>query len=409
MSEPGQFRLLVAGSWISQLGNGVTALTVLLALNHWNERPGWLIAAYAVAGVLPYALLGAAAGAMADRFDRRRLIVAADLARAGLVALMATAGPGRAWVLVALAFAVASVGTVAGPAAGALVPAVVGVDGVARAQATMMAGANVCRVLGLGVAATLFAGGSPRLGFGVDAATYLAAAGLRSRLRARPGRGGATTPEPFMSLLRDGARHLRSSREFAAVLVVSATSALAGAVLHVWWVPFAVGTLRAAPGWLPLLEGAGACGLVGAGLVVRRRPPPTANSMAVGLAVCGVALACFATVTHVGALVPLEVIIGAGQMVTITSSQAVLARTVPDAMLGRAFGALGSATEACSVACLIVAGLAADVVPARAVFGTTGAALVVGSLTGARLARRPVLQAPETSRASPGSSPVAAA
>lgn len=392
MSDARQFRLLAAGSWISQLGNGVTGLTVLLALGQWSEHPAGLIAGYAVASVLPHALFGVLAGAAADRFDRKRLMVGADLIRAVVVASMVLAGPGRLWVLVVGSFVVATVGAFSSPAASAMVPAVVGEDGVARAQATLMAGSNVFRVAGLGVASVLFAGGSLRLGFLVDAATFVAAAACKSRLRARPPSRGQV-PEPFLRLVADGLVHLRSSRGFAAVVVVSAASSLAGAVLHVLWVPFALGSLRAAPGWLAVLEGAGVVGLVGGGLVLRRRPDPGPSLVFSGLSACGVALCLFALASHVSVLVPLEVMVGVGQVMTVTGSQCLLVQAIPAELRGRAFGALGAVTETCSVLSLVVVGVLADAAPARMLFAGTGIALLACALAAARLARDPAIVA----------------
>lgn len=83
------FRRLWAGQVVSEIGDwlnniAVLALTLELA---GAGREGLAIAIYAVSRHLPLFLFGPVAGVVADRFDRRRIMICADVARA-LLALL---------------------------------------------------------------------------------------------------------------------------------------------------------------------------------------------------------------------------------------------------------------------------------------------------------------------------------
>ena len=81
------FRWLLASSWVSNLGDGVVLAAGPLLVASLTSNP-MLIALTAIAQQLPWLLLGLYAGALADRVDRRRIIIVASLARAGVVALL---------------------------------------------------------------------------------------------------------------------------------------------------------------------------------------------------------------------------------------------------------------------------------------------------------------------------------
>src|SRR3954454_21957938 len=96
------FRWLVGATWISNLGDGigVTARPLLIA----SETPDPIyVALAALLQRLPWLLFGLWAGVLADRHDRRRIVMRVDLARARvLVALIATILTGTAGVAVIL-------------------------------------------------------------------------------------------------------------------------------------------------------------------------------------------------------------------------------------------------------------------------------------------------------------------
>jgi Transmembrane secretion effector len=165
--------LLAAGA-VSNLGDGVTlAAAPLLAAS--ITRDPRAIAAVGVAWSLPWLLFALVSGAVADRADRRRLMVGADLVRVGsLAALTAAVLGGRASIpaLVTLFFVNATAETVFDTASQSTLPMVVDREDLPRANGwlqTVEFAAN--GLLGPALGGVLFAAAAAAP-FAVDAASF---------------------------------------------------------------------------------------------------------------------------------------------------------------------------------------------------------------------------------------------
>ena len=102
------FRWNLASSWVAQLGDGIALAAGPLLVASLTRNPS-LIAAAAMVQHVPTLLFGLYAGALADRVDRRRLVLAANLVRVVVLAvLVATIVSGQIsiGVLLAVLFAV---------------------------------------------------------------------------------------------------------------------------------------------------------------------------------------------------------------------------------------------------------------------------------------------------------------
>jgi MFS family permease len=94
------FRWLLASSWVSNIGDGL-ALAAGPLLVASQTRNAMLVAAAAAVQRLPFLLLGLWAGAVADRLDRRRVVIVADLLRTLVVAVLCVA-IATGWVSIAV-------------------------------------------------------------------------------------------------------------------------------------------------------------------------------------------------------------------------------------------------------------------------------------------------------------------
>ncbi|MGH3706405.1 MAG: MFS transporter, partial [Agromyces sp.] len=81
------FRWLLASSWTSNIGDGIALAAAPLLIASMTTSP-ILVAAGAILQFLPWLVFGLHAGAIADRFDRRRLVMFANGARAVVVAAL---------------------------------------------------------------------------------------------------------------------------------------------------------------------------------------------------------------------------------------------------------------------------------------------------------------------------------
>ena len=136
------FRWLVGSSWVSNLGDGIALAAGPLLVAGQTQDP-LLVALGALLQRLPWLLFGLHAGVLADRIDRRRLVIAVDLARVGvLVVLGAALFAGDVGIVVVLA-ALLVLGTAevfADTAHGTLLPMVVARADLGVGNARLMAG-----------------------------------------------------------------------------------------------------------------------------------------------------------------------------------------------------------------------------------------------------------------------------
>ncbi len=127
----------------------------------------------------PQVLLGAVAGVFADRWDRKRTMIAADLLlAAGLLPLLLVRGAGQVWIIFAVMFWEGAVQQFFSPAEQAMVPRLVPDDELVTANAASGQVANVSRLAGSALGGIFAAFGGIVAVTLFDAASFLASAAL---------------------------------------------------------------------------------------------------------------------------------------------------------------------------------------------------------------------------------------
>jgi MFS family permease len=335
--------------------------------------------------LLPYA------GTLADRFDRRRMMIAANAAALlAVLLLFAVRSAGTAWLAVAAVGAMAVAKAFYSPAASAALPNVVDPGDLAAANAVAGSAWGTMTIVGASLGGVLSSVSGPYVSFGVAAASLAMAAlvtvSIRRPLQA-PGHG-AGPRQATWSAVREALGYIGARPRVLALVTVKSAVGLGNGVLTVF--PLLAGLFGVGPlgaGLLFAVRGAGA--LVGP-LVMRRvlghrswLLPGLALSMgAYGLAYVGVA----ATTWFPLVLALVFVAHFAGGTNWVMSNYA-LQGEVPDRLRGRIFATdMMLATCAIAVSQLVVAGVV-DVVPVPAVLAGCGAVTAVYAI-GWRVATR---------------------
>jgi MFS family permease len=183
------FALLVSGSVVSLLGDGFFYVALTWQVYAISNVPTAL-SMVGVAWLLPSVLLLLVGGAFSDRYDRRRLMVGADLLRAaalGGMAALAFAGVLELWHI-ALLIAFVGVGDAFfNPASTAIVPDLVPDEHLPAANALAgMYRPLMLRMIGPAVAGVVVAAAGPAPAFAVDAASFAISALAIATIRTRP-------------------------------------------------------------------------------------------------------------------------------------------------------------------------------------------------------------------------------
>jgi MFS family permease len=168
------YRYLLSGQTTSLLGDQLLIVAlpfIILGTGAGPIQLGQVFAAYGVARVIGLPL----GGWLADRFARRFVMIASDVARGVLVlGLFQLTGAGRAGVAV-IAAVMAVVGLAEGlflPASYAILPSTVPADLLGRANGLSSGAQNLALLVGPGLGGLLAAAVSPRLCLAIDAGTF---------------------------------------------------------------------------------------------------------------------------------------------------------------------------------------------------------------------------------------------
>lgn len=170
------------------------------------------VAAAELSGGVVFSLIG---GTLVDRYDRRGLMLLADLARAGTLGGLALALlelPFNLAFIVVAAFVASCFNTIFNPAEQSIVPGIVGAGLVADANGLIRSTQSAISLVGASVAGVLIVTVGPVVGVGYDALTFLVSAAMVYSLRVpaevrKPTRTGAAGS--FVSDVREGFRWLR--------------------------------------------------------------------------------------------------------------------------------------------------------------------------------------------------------
>lgn len=401
---------LWSSSGLSNLADGIVKIALGLVAVQFTRSPA-LIAGLAFVSSLPWLLFALHAGVLADRVDRRRAMLVANVVRASLLAALAAAsalGFGSIWLLYVVALGIGVAETVHDTAAQAILPQIVGRERLTRANSRLYAAE---------LTANEFAG-PPLGGFLVAAGAFVAFAApsalwivavaalffVRGEFRADRTRDTSVRED-----LVEGLRFLWENRilRILAIMVGGfnfATSAVVTIfVLYAVGPSSAMGLSEQAYGFLLATVALG--GFAGS-FAAERVELALGRSRTLALTLCtGAAFAGIPAVTTnpyvVGAVFFLG---GAGVMVWNVVVVSLRQRIIPDHLLGRATSGHRLVAWGTKPLGAVAAGLLAEIFGLRPVFA--GAAAVILSLVfltprAAPTARPPGSARPRWSRRRP--------
>lgn len=263
-----EFLKLWSGQSISSLGSAITAVALPLTAVVVLHASALQMAALAAVGTLPQLLFGLLAGVWVDRLPRRSVLVVADLARAallGAIPALAVLGALRIEHLYAVAFMAGVMTMLFETAVMSLLPALVGRDGLSRANGLTILSTSVAGTAGPSVAGGLVQLLTAPVAIAFDAASFLLSAACAALVVAPPRPAAGRGPVRLRAEIVEGVRALLGSPVLSAVAVSAAVGALGGAMQGALVVLYLVRELHLTPALvgLAVAEG-GAASVAGA-------------------------------------------------------------------------------------------------------------------------------------------------
>jgi predicted MFS family arabinose efflux permease len=333
------FRWLIASSWVSNLGDGIAIAAGPLLVASLTHDP-ILVALAALLQWLPPLVFGLYAGALADRLDRRLIIVVVDLARAVVLVLLTLAVATDVvsiWLVLVAMFLLGTAEVFADNTASTLMPMLVQRDDLAIANARLTTGfITVNQLAGPPIGAALFALGHA-VPFATQAVVVVLGAVLIARVVLPEHR---REPAPDTHLRHDIAEAFRWVRHNAAVRTLVLTIFVFNITFGAAWsilVLYATRQLGLGPigfGLLTTISAVG--GLVGTlayGWITRRIS--LGNLMRIGLLFETFTMLSLALTSTAWVAMCIFFVFGAHAFIWGTTSLTIRQRAVPTELQGR--------------------------------------------------------------------------
>jgi predicted MFS family arabinose efflux permease len=333
------FRLLWLGTAISHTGDWMDTVALawlVLAIAGTPLALGWL----ALSRGVPIVLFTLVGGAVADRVDRRRLVLvtqSVSMALAAGLGLLALGDLPPLLPVLAIAAARGVCNSFNIPARQALVPGLVPRDALAAAVALNSATFNVTRAVGPAVGGLVVAAIGPGWAFLANAATFVAAIWSVLAMSPETGRGAPrTAPAGLLAEIGDGIRTVARTPALRAPLALVTLPMILGQPYIALLALVARDVLAAGPSGYGFLVAASAIGSIAGAAHVGTSRPRTWRARHVGaVAAHGLALAVFALSTAYPLSLALVVLVGATSTAAISTAVTRLQEAADDAMRGR--------------------------------------------------------------------------
>jgi MFS family permease len=303
---------------------------------------GFVLAAKALP-LIAFLLIG---GVWADRLPRHRVMIATDLVRFTLHALLAALiflDHVTIWQLVVIEVLFGSAEAFFRPAADGLLPQTIPEEDIQQARAVTTVSNNIAEFAGPALATALVLGAGAGWAFALDAATFLASASFLTRVRPRR-RGAAASPPPardeakpsMLAEIRAGSREVRSRTWVWATLLSFCGALFFG--LAPWFVlgPIIAHEQYGHVSVYGFLEGAIGLGtILGALISVGWRPLHPMRMAMLAIMVWPVAAILYASGVTLFVVLPVTLIGGTGIALFDVLWTTALAERIPPASLSR--------------------------------------------------------------------------
>jgi MFS family permease len=378
-----EFRIVLFGQTVSIFGDAIsfTALPLLVVL---LTGSGVAMGTVGVLQTLPDLILGLPAGALADRWDRRKLVIYADLGRALLTALVPLSivfGWPTMAIVILVAFPINALRVLFMAGWTAIMPSIVGRDQVGRANGYAEAIFSLSFIAGPAIAGALAGAIGPGPTLALDAASFLVSAGAMLLIRRPLKAERADTSQHLLADITEGLRYLighpvlRSAVGFWTIVSI-ALAPIAPALIYYLTID-----RQADAGVVGLILSAyGVGSLVGALIAGRFSHGPLGRIMLIANLGSALVIAAFALAPITAIQIGLSLIVGITNALVFIPYLTLRATIPPNELLGR----VGSTARMISIGLspigLFLAGLSLDAFGGEATILAIAAIVALTSL-----------------------------
>ena len=354
------FTLMWVGQLISTMGSALTSLAASIYVYRVTNS-ALSVGLMLMATAAPSVLVGLFAGVFVDRYDRRRIMIAADLIRAVIVFLIPFLVPMNiAWLYIAV-MATSAVSQFFDPAHESVLPEVASEEELAAANSLMAISSFGSTAIGFAVSGLIASQTDIKWAFYLDAVSFLASALCILLIRIKPIQAEeSASAAVILRNLKAGMRHLLDTPILRSLFMVSIPVLIAFGLSNALLLPFATRALGASEFEYGIQEGMTSLGFVAgsllmAGIFDRMREGPWIAISFIGMALAGVA---YSLTTTVPVAIIILTISGFLNAPSAIGRRLVVQRHTPREMRGRVNSAFFVARDVLFLIGMAAAGLA---------------------------------------------------
>lgn len=397
------FRLLWTGQLVETSGSALTSLAASILIYRLTGS-ALSVGLMLMATAAPSVLLGLFAGVVTDRYDRRRIMIVAEVARAVLTFLIPLLAPLHVGWLYALAMLSSAVGQFFDPAHESVLPEVASEEDLAAANSLMAISSFGATAIGFAASGLIASQASIMLAFIVNGLTFLFSGAciylLSYRDNARARRAGAPTEAPaaeaapadegsgvaaVLANLSSGVRFMRGTPILRSLLLIGLPATLSCGLTNALLLPFALEALGASEFQYGVQEALTSLGFVAGSLLMaaafdRLHEGPWMVISYVGMGLLGALYALAHSVPYGIMLLTISGLLNAPSAI---GRRVVVQRNTPADMRGRVNSAFFVARDVAYLVGMAAAGLA-DVMDIRVLF-FLGSWILIGVALGTAL------------------------
>ena len=338
----GALSRLLFGEFVSSIGDWLYLVAILVVV-YQEGGSAVLLGIVGAARILPYVLLSVPAGIVADRFDRRMVLLVTDLARGALMLVLAAAVIVQAPTIfiIAISILAACFSTFFGPAIAAFLPSLVSEDDLGPANSAWATLDNLAFIIGPALAGILLAGGNLAIAFLLNAVSFAIVAIVLWRLPVDRRTAPAEAVEAGVGERDEGITWRELMGPLAGPFLLDSAQSFVTGGVGVLTVVIALDVLdagEAGTGYLNAATGVGGvvAGIAGGALLARRLSEP----LLIGGVAAAIGLVWLALAGQLGpAMIAMGVAV-AGLLLLDIVNTTLIQRLVPDELRGRAMGVL---------------------------------------------------------------------
>lgn len=378
------FSLLWSGQAVSIFGNFFMFLA--LPIMTYNITGSMTSLAITISlQAIPAILVGPFAGALVDRWDRKKTMYISDIIRGLLlIPIIIVPGAERLYAIYAVAFLLTLAGIFFDPSFGAALPKIVGKENILKANSLIQTTVSIVKILAPLTGAAVLAALGPSFLIVVDLLSFIVSAVtvilIKTDLKIES--ESALSFSNILTDIKDGIGYIVKLRTVRSVMVAFLFIAFFEGIIEVLMLPYFKDILNAGEqgfGYAIAVQGTGQIlGSLIIGFTGKKMATDKLFMLCLGsLAVLGIP---FVNLNSFIAVLPILCIIGVAVVGLFISANTIIQSTVEDKFMGRVENSLNIIFQTGMLATTLLAGIMSEIYGVRIVLNAGVAIEIIGAV-----------------------------